>query len=131
MKVKLPKEYKQIFTLEDLTRAKDVIRAEKENDENKIEEWAEYAVNEALKVGEYCEYCVEVIRATAEVAKNYRAWNAYSEDSKDIDVWISGLAETSCGYMEFGAYLSDIWKTGSTPYRHHMYIVMYNRKEEW
>ena len=124
MKVKLEERYKGIYTLDDLDRAKAVIKAEKE-DEMSAKDWAEYAAREALK-GEDTSL-VEVIRAEATTAKNCNAWNRYGDDSADMDVYIRFLAETTEGFIKGGAYLSDIWETGATEYKRHMYI----RWAEW
>lgn len=126
MKVKLQKDYKCYYTFQDLEIAKRVI-AETKEDEFTAKEWAEYAIREALKGTN--EYCWEVITATAETAKNYRANDAYFEGSRNMDVWVEALAKTSYGMIEIGAYLSDIWETGGTPYKQHIYIQYYKRAE--
>lgn len=125
MKVTLEKDYRKYYTLEDLDRAKAVIKAEKEDDTYTAKEWAEYAAREALK-GEKA-FLVEVIRAEATTAKNCRVWNRYGDDSADMDVYIRFLAETSEGFIKGGACLSDIWQTGAVEYTKHMYI----RRAEW
>lgn len=134
MKVTLEKNYRKYYTLEDLDRAKRVIAAEKE-DESTVKEWAEMAIREALKNddGIYEDYIVETFKAEAHTAKNRRVWNAYGyidpeeANTQDMDVWIEFAAETENGYIKGGAYLSDIWQTGGTDYRQHMYI----RRAEW
>lgn len=126
MKVKLEENYRTLYTLEDVDRAKAVIKAEKE-DEESVTGWAEYAAREALKgTGDFLR---NVIQADAHTARNCRAWDAYGTEipSGDMDVWITGTAKTADGFLEFGAYLSDIWQTGSTEYKHHMYIQRYGR----
>lgn len=123
MKVKLEENYKNYYTISDLERAKAVIKWEKENDEESIITWAEYAVNEALKGTD--EFCRKVICAEARTAKNCRVWNAYSDKSETMDVWITATAKTVHGFIEVGAYLSDIWQTGSEKYKHKMNIQYY------
>ena len=123
MKVRMADDYKKFFTLEDVARAKMVIKYEKENDEDTAKGWAEYAVNEAAK-GLH-DYCVEIMKAEAKTAKNYRAWNAYGDGTEDMDVWIEATAKTCDGFIEVGAYLSDIWQTGAVEYTHHMYVKYY------
>lgn len=124
MKVTLDKEYRKRYTLEDLARAKTVIESEKE-DEMKPAEWLEYAITEALKgTGEYPG---EVITAEARTARNCRVWNAYGDNTEDMDIWIEGLARTSEGFAEVGAYLSDIWQSGAVDYKNHVYIQRYKR----
>ena len=123
MRVHMDKEYRRNYTLEDIDRAKMVIAFEKENDEDTAKDWAEYAVNEAAKV--YDDYSVEIIKAIATTAKNYRAWNLYGDGSQDMDVWVEATAKTVNGFIEVGAYLSDIWQTGAVHYTNHMYIKYY------
>lgn len=126
MKVTLEKEYRSRYTLEDIDAAKIVIAAEKDDGE-KPAGWLEYAVNEYLKNKN--DYLVRIIEAKAETARNCRAWNLYGTgESKDMDVWISGIAKTADGFLEIGAYLSDIWQTGAVDYRHHMYATYYTEK---
>lgn len=126
MKVKHNAEYRKYFTLEDYERSKRVIAFERDEDEITPRDWAEYAVREAIADKE--DYLVKVIEATAETAKNCRACDEYFEGSADMDVWISALAKTTCGYIEVGAYLSDIWHTGSVIYKQHMFIEYYTRE---
>ena len=120
MKVTLEKDYRKYYTLEDLDRAKMVIAYEKTQDDEKIEEWVQYAVNEAGK--DKSEWCEKVLEATARTARNNRVCDAYGDGTGNMDVWIEFTARTSDGFIEGGAYLSDIWQTGATPYAHHMYI---------
>ena len=124
MKVTLQKDYRKYYTLDDLDRAKMVIAAEKEDEETAIG-WAEYAVNEALKNTH--DYCRRILEVSARTAKNCRAYNAYGEGTEDMDVWIEGIAKTADGFLEFGAYLSDIWQHGAVEYKHHMYFCRYTK----
>lgn len=123
MKVKLDKDYRKLYTLEKLDMAKAVIAAEKE-DEMSAKDWAEYAVREALRNEDGS--LVEILKAEARTAMNRRAWNEYGE-TEDMDVWISFVAETTKGFIKGGAYLTDIWESGGTEYKQHMYI----RTAEW
>ena len=126
MKVKLEDNYKKWYTIEDLERAKMVIACEKD-DEETAKGWLEYAVREAMKHSSG--YLERGLEAEAHTARNCRAWDAYDNGSGNMDVWIKGVAKTSCGYIEVGAYLSDIWQTGAVEYKHHMYIVEYKKAE--
>lgn len=134
MKVTLEKNYRKYYTLEDLDHAKRVIAAEKE-DESTVKEWAEMAIREAIKNddGVYEDYIVEIFKAEAHTAKNHRVWNAYGycdpeeANTQDMDVYIEFAAETEKGYIKGGAYLTDIWQTGGTRYKQHMFI----RRAEW
>ena len=121
MRVKLEKNHKDFYTVADLERAKEVIAFEKE-DEITVKEWAEYAVNTAVKKYEDYGYCVEVFKAEAHTAKNFRAWNLYGDGTQDMDVWVEATAETVDGMIKVGAYLSDIWQTGAVDYTSHMFV---------
>lgn len=124
MKVRLEDNYKSIYTLEDLEKAKAIIRYEKD-DEETAKGWAGYAAGEALK--DTGDVVRRVIEADARTAKNCRIWNEYGEGTGDMDVWIEGLAETSDGFIQVGAYLSDIWQTGTKDYMTNMWIERYKR----
>lgn len=120
MKVKLDANYRKIYTLEEYDMAKAVIAAEKD-DEMSPKDWAEYAVREALRNEDG--YLEEVLNAEARTAKNSRIdWDRYGDGTGMMDVWISFIAETTEGFIKGGAYLSDIWETGNTEYKQHMYI---------
>lgn len=127
MKIKMPKDYKDTYTLADVERAKAVIACEKE-DEETAAGYAMYAINEATRDGAPFLGIVEIIKAEATTAKNCRVWNAYGDDTMNtetMDVWIEATAETSYGFIKVGAYLTDIWQTGSEEYRQHEYIRIF------
>lgn len=120
MKVLLPKDYKKYFTIEEYEIAKEIIKMEREDDASTAKDMAEYAVREALKNDDLC-YLEEILEAKAEVCKNnyqtYEVYDRYFEGSQLMDIYISGVAKVSFGYLEFGAYLSDIWETGAREYK--------------
>lgn len=133
MKVTLEKDYRRHYTLDDLDRAKTVIAWCKDTDETATY-WAEYAVREALKE---CGGVLEtVLSAEAHTAKNDRARNEYGDDTENMDVWIRfkatftggkkyrdyGYKVMDGGYIEGGAYLTDIWQTGGRDYTSDMYF---------
>ena len=119
MKVAFEKDYKKYLTIAEVEAAKAIIEEQKE-DEETASGWAEYAVREALKGTR--DYLVKVIEAKAEIAGNCRVWNAYNLDSGKLDIWIDATARTADGFIIIGAYLTDIWETGATPYKQHMWI---------
>lgn len=125
MKVTLEKNYRKYYTLEDLDRARRVIAAEKETDCTP-KEYAEMAIREALKNDDGIaeDWIVEIFKAEAHTAKNHRVWNLWGDsmETETMDVWIEFAAELTNGFIKGGAYLSDIWQTGGTDYREHMYI---------
>lgn len=127
MKVTMEKDYKRFYTIEEVEIARQIIKYEKEEDTDTAAGWAEYAAHEAVKgTGDWIG---EVITASARTARNCRAWNAFFDGSRNLDVWINALVRTGNGFIEIGAYLTDIWQTGAEPYKQHMYIQQYNRVE--
>lgn len=120
MKVSFSKDYKEILTVAEVETAKAVIKNLKE-DCTTAAEYAEYAVREALK-GK-CDYLNRVLEAKAEISTNGRAWNVFSGDSGHIDIWLSVIAKTVWGFIELGAYLSDIFLTGAESYQDKIYIA--------
>lgn len=122
MLVKLEERYKEFYTINDLERARAIIKQERE-DEMTCAQYAEYAGNEILKGGR--DFLRQILKATARTAKNCRVWNAYDSDSEDMDIWIDAIAETSYGFIKFGAYLTDIWQAGAVDFKDKMYVRYY------
>lgn len=125
MKVTLMKDYRKFYTLDELDVAKKVIEDMKQYEESPAE-CAAMAVREALRGSD--DWLLDVITAKASTAKNCRIWNRMFEGSEHFDVWIEATAKTGKGYIEIGAYLSDIWETGAEHYKEHMYIQYYKRQ---
>ncbi len=122
MKVRLEKEDKKYFTLEEAPIIRKVIESIKE-DESAPADYAEIAIKAAYKSDTYN---IEILKASAKIAKNCRVSNAYTNDSADIDIWIEATAYINLNqYIMIGAYLSDIWQiTGDNQAEiaSHMYI---------
>ena len=110
MKVTLLKEDKKYITLDQAPIVREII-ADMKEDENTVADWAKYAISAPYN---HREYSIEVLKASAKIAKNNRAWNALNEHSGDLDVWINATAYVSCAdgyeFIMIGAYLSDIWQ---------------------
>lgn len=68
----------------------------------------------------------EILKATAEMAQNCRVWNAYTDNSEKLDVWLEVYAYNPYhGFFDIGIYLTDVWAiTGynSEEIKSHMYI---------
>lgn len=129
MKVRLEKEYKKYITLAEAPIVREIISSLKE-DTSTVEEYAEMAVRAAYnnKTND-----IEILKASAKISKNCRVWNAFTENSEELDVWIEATAyvnhynNSEFGYkiIIIGAYLSDIWQISCENYREmasHMYI---------
>lgn len=107
MKVKFEKESKKYITLEEAPIARKII-ADMKEDENTAADWAEYAISAAYN---YRAYSTEILKASAKIAKNGRAWNVLNDHSETLDVWIEATAYVSGDeFIIIGAYLSDIWQ---------------------
>lgn len=129
MKVSVEKEYRRLYTMEDLDNARALIAALKE-DTSKPADYLIIAAGIAARMrGDYAE---RILEASAETAKNCRLeWNAQGDNTGIMDAWISGTAETSRGFLKIGAYLSDIWNISGDDYAAetaHMYIRYYTEQ---
>ena len=123
MNVKLTEIGKKIISVSELPEAKKIIQEMKED--SGIKEYAQIAANVAVEnLGK-----IEILKTTAEITKNQRVYNYYSENSGNIDIWITVYAlNRYSGFYVIGAYLSDIWNvTGenSDEIRQRMYIEKY------
>lgn len=119
MKVSMSANYRKYFTVEDVQTAKQMIKEFKE-DESTVAEYAEMAAR-TCNFG----WIAKVFEAKATIERNCRVWNAYSNASKDLDVWIDATIQTSSGFLVIGAYLTDIWNiTGSNAddINYHMFV---------
>lgn len=131
MKVRLPKDYREHYTLNDVDRAKAVISYLKEDTE-KPEYYAEMAVREVLKDIEGGSLDA-VITANAETAKNAGVYDLYGDGTENMDVLVSFIAKCyfcdndgcHCGFIEGEAYLSDIYQTGAVRYSENIYRRVY------
>ena len=103
MKIKITDSMKKFITVAEMPVVKNVIACVKE-DESKVEDYALIAARVALNTN-----CVEVLQASAEIARNRRVWNQYTNDSADFDVWIRFVAynEDDC-FVMCGVYLTDV-----------------------
>lgn len=108
MKVRLDKEDKKYITLDEAPIVREII-ADMKEDENTASDWAKYAIAAPYN---HREYSVEILKASAKIAKNNRACNSLNKHSGDLDVWIEATAYVSCAdgyeFIMIGAYLSDI-----------------------
>lgn len=124
MKVIMSNESKRIVTVSELPAAKKIIRDMKDDASTA----ADYA---ASAVRALCGYCDEVFRASAEIAKNGRVYDAYDTGSGNLDVWISFIARAdNREIVEGGAYLTDIWDiTGdeNDEIKEHAFLLRYRR----
>lgn len=129
MRVKMPKNWNEWMTADDVEAAGKLIQSELENDTETTKGYACYAINEALRgIKDSFTTQKAILACSAEIAGNARVFDAYFDGSGHLDVWIEATAKTTFGFIEVGAYLTDIWQTGATPYKEHMCIQYYKRR---
>ena len=122
MKVNLTAEMKKFITVAEMPAVKKVMQYEKENDEWTVQEWAKLAARLVFD-----DNGAKVIEATARIAKNQRVWDAFDEETRDIDVWIefTAFSEYRSSFIIAGVYLTDLWqltKDNADEIKSHMYI---------
>ncbi|KAI4438931.1 hypothetical protein FMM80_00670 [Schaedlerella arabinosiphila] len=129
MKVKLLKKDKQFITLAEVPIVRQIILDMKE-DECTVGKYAEMAVRAAFNGNAFG---IEVLKASASIARNGRVWNLYSDESGTLDIWIDAtVCVNDNEFIIIGAYLSDIWQiTGSFDQEivSHMYIRRFKEVE--
>lgn len=127
MKVKITNETKREITVAQLAKAKEIVKAlaNPDNEEpNGTEEYFKVAVRAASG-----DNVREVLKVEARIARNCGVWDAmWGEDTEDLDVWIEGVAETWSGIYKVGAYLTDIWNISAEDKQTNK---MYIRKFVW
>lgn len=116
IKVKITDTTKRITAVADMPLARRVAAESNEGLADMVQMAANYV----------CESNSKVFEATAEVAKNGRAWDLYFDGSKDFDVWIEFKAFSDFCEGKFcivGAYLSDVYQIGDgEDKKRYMYI---------
>lgn len=127
MKITLPKEVHEHLTMHDITEARKIISQEKTNTLT--------ATEAATMIGQaVIKYPsdLKVLEASAEIAGNCRVWNYYTDDSRNLDVWVNFRIRSYGEYIEGGAYLSDVFQlTGDDDSKRNLeancFLVRYTR----
>lgn len=74
----------------------------------------------------------QILKKEAEIAKNHRIYNHYSDNSGTLDIWFTIYAyDHYYGFFEIGCYLSDIWAISSEnvdEIRSHMLIYKFTKE---
>ena len=122
MKVNFTAKMREYIAFEEMPAVKKVMQYEKENDEWTVQEWAKMAARLVFD-----DNGAKVIEATARIAKNQRVWDAFDEETRDIDVWIefTAFSEYRSSFIIAGVYLTDLWqltKDNADEIKSHMYI---------
>ncbi len=104
MKVQFTADMKRVITIAEMPAVRKVIDVVK-LDAWTAKEWAKMAAEIV------CHHShVKVLEASAEIAKNCRVCDVYTEGSADIDVWIRFTAFVGDGFVRGGVYMSDLWE---------------------
>lgn len=126
MKVKFTSMMKDLCTVSELPIVHEMINLMR--DDTGLKEYAAIAARLAGR-----DNVVEVLKAESEIAKNYRVYNRYTDNSRDFDIWLKVYAFVPCnGFYIIGAYLSDIWDLtteNANNIRELMYIREYTENE--
>lgn len=111
MKVSLPINYRQRFTLEQLEQAKNVIKLCKEDTSNPAD-YAQIAINEIIKHGDTgASWLYEIHNVKATVEPNMRCHHdQYGDDTGFMDVELDIVAETDHGFIHAWCRMIDIWQ---------------------
>ena len=125
MKVTITKRAKEVITMAEAAEAKRIVNDMKEDCSTPSEYLSSAA---SLAFGQSVD---RVIEASAEISRNSRVFNSYSENSGCLDIWIEGLVEIDVFTIaKIGAYLTDIWSICGDPeinatIKSNMYIKAY------
>lgn len=130
MKVKITNDFKHVCTVDIMPHVKKVIESMKED--TGLKDYAKMALTLATGANSSC---FELLKTDAEICFNSRVWNAYTEDSEKIDIWITVYAYNNYyGFYDIGICLSDIWQICSDKkinesVKEHMYIKHYTQNK--
>ena len=128
MKVAFTERAKKFITLEEAPKAREIIASLKEEN---IKDLAQTAANIAGGSDTYGSDTYEILKATAEIAKNSRVNDYYDNGTGKLDVWLEIYAYNEYkGFYNIGVYLSDLWQLGgdnSDEIRKHMYLQIYTK----
>ena len=125
MKIEISETMKRILTIAEMPAVK-AMQAEFKSEKFQWEaEKAAYIASSST---------LEILKVSAEIAKNCRIWNHYGngENSGNLDIWIHVYAyDKWYGFYDIGAYLSDIWSVNgdnTEEIRSHMSILEFQPK---
>jgi hypothetical protein len=126
MKVKIIKRSKEVLRMSDTEAIKEVRDCVSED---KLSDYTQMIAQVASGKSDV----FEILKADAEISRNCRVWNAYGNNSKDLDIWVEIYAYNSfAGFYEIGCYMTDIWNYYSDiadEIRSHMFILEFHRKK--
>lgn len=103
MKIKVNND---IITVSELQTVKEICK-EFKAENFKFE--AEIAANLVCNVCNFW-HTETIYKIEAEIARNCRVYNQYSDNLRDLDIWLTIHAFYGNGFAIIGCYLTDIWQ---------------------
>ena len=128
MKVSIPLDMKSVLTVAEMPIAREIIKRMKDDDS-----FDQYCLS-AARVASGDNDSFSILTQQAQIAKNERVQDYYSDNSGDLDIWLEFIAFSFFGgcYL-IGIYLSDVYQiTGTASDRElkqYMFIREYTPKE--
>lgn len=123
MKVRITERAKKIITLDQMPAVRRIIK-EFGKDEMKPADYVESVARYISGTN-----CVKILEASAEIGRNSRVWDELTDNSEDLDIWITFTAfcEPYPGdmFIKCSVFITDIWKLTSDnadDMLKHMYI---------
>lgn len=128
MKVSIPFTMRGVLTVAEMPIAKDIIKNMRED--NNFDQYALSAARVAS--GENDNFVI--LNQTAQIAKNDRVQDYYSDNSGNLDIWLEFLAFSYfSGCYLVGVYLSTVYQITGQPsdrdLKQHMFIREYLPKD--
>lgn len=128
MKVSIPFTMRGVLTVAEMPMAKELIKNMREDNN-----FDQYALS-AARVASGDNDNFVILNQTAQIAKNERVQDYYSDNSGDLDIWLEFLAFSYfSGCYLVGVYLSDVLQIAGEPsdilLKEHMFIREYLPKD--
>lgn len=128
MKVSIPLNMKSVLTVAEMPIVRELIKRMREDND-----FDQYALS-AARVASGDKDSFSILTQQAQIAKNERVQDYYSDNSGDLDIWLEFIAFSFFGgcYL-IGIYLSDVFSITGTAsdseLKQHMFIRQYTPKE--
>lgn len=128
IKIKITPDSKRVLALDEMPAVKEIMRCFNTDADSSI---GEFELGIAARIASNSNENFTYYDVQAEISKNCRAYNAYNDNSGDLDIWITFKAfNPYSGFYEVGIYLTDIWQSdgeNSAEILSHMFV----RKYKW
>ena len=109
MKVSIPLDMKSVLTVAEMPIAREIIKRMKDDDS-----FDQYCLS-AARVASGDNDSFSILTQQAQIAKNERVQDYYSDNSGNLDIWLEFIAFSFFGgcYL-IGIYLSDVYQITGT-----------------